>query len=804
MNKVKLVLLFLALSCSAIAQNKKNTEALLIEEPLKIDAVLDETVYQRVQPAADFLQLEPYNGQPSMQPSEVFFFYDQSAVYLGAMLYDSAPDSIFNFLSARDNMGMSDYFGVYFDPYNQGQLSYGFFITPAGVQSDIKAIKSDRDREDGNWDAVWESKTRITDEGWIIEMRIPYSALRFPDQPVHTWGLNMFRNIRRYNSNNSWSFIDRNVNGFIHQQGELTGIKDIKPPLRLSFSPYLATYWENNEADQTSSFTYKGGLDLKYGISESYTLDMMVIPDFGQIQSDDKQLNLSPYEIYYSERRQFFTEGVELFQRGDIFYSRRIGSRPKFALNKNRDLEKKDTIYHQPSETQLINATKVSGRGKNGLAVGILNAMSLESYATIQDTANNTFRDTLIQPFTNYNVAVIDQSLKNNSYVSLINTNMSMYGDPFMANVTATEFQFRDKSLNYALSGKGGISHRGRETKETGWFSELELAKNGGTWQYGIETTAISDDYNPNDMGYLRRNNRFDTELSLRFRQVEPFSVFRDMFTRMWYEQNRIIKPWDLNNHELGIYTEWKFMNNYGFEMRGVWFSDERNYDEPRVAGRYFNKPQGYNFNLFVHSDFTKMFNVYAYRGYFVRPENDLKANWVGVGLGLRLGQRINLDYELSYNTEENDYGYVDDTHVDSIHFSRRNLHTVENVLKMDYTFNNKLSLNLRGRHYWASVENMEYYLLQKNGDLKPNDEYKENNDKNYNLFNIDMFVRWVFAPGSEMILSWKNIIEDETKLVNAKYLDNLKNTWKLDQTNTISLKVLYYIDYNNIFKGKA
>ncbi|MBS2098147.1 DUF5916 domain-containing protein [Carboxylicivirga linearis] len=801
MTRLLLPIILVFTFISLHAQNKKTVECYAIDQPLKIDGILDESCYQNAFPAKDFVQLQPYNGKPSYQPSEVYFFYDQNAIYLGAMLYDSSPDSIYNFLSERDNIGMSDYFGVYFDPYNEGQLAYGFFITPAGVQTDIKAIKTSYDYEDGNWDAVWQSETTITDKGWTIEMRIPYSALRFPLTEVHTWGLNMFRNIRRYNSNNSWNFIDRNVNGFIHQQGSLTGIKNIKPPVRLSFSPYLATYVEHNESSEETSFIYRGGLDLKYGINESYTLDMMLIPDFGQIQSDDKQLNLSPYELYYQERRQFFTEGVELFNRGDVFYSRRIGGYPKFSSEANDNLKENEIIDEMPSETQLVNATKISGRNKKGFAIGFLNAMSLNSYATVKDTNTNSTRDILVQPFTNYNVSVIDQSLKNNSYISLINTNMTVANHPFMANVTATEFQFRDKSLTYALSGQAGISHRGEEDKETGWFTSWELSKNRGKWQYGIEQDIYSDDYNPNDMGYLQRNNRFDSEAYLLFQQVEPFSIFRQMFTRTWYEQNRVIEPWDLNNHEAGIYTEWQFMNNYGFEARFTYVSNDRNYNEPRVDGRYFFKPETINYNFFAHTDWTKKISGYAYYGEYKRPVRDQKGNWFGIGLGCQLGQKLNCDFEMNYEGEDNDYGFVSKNESeDSIHFARRNVGTIENVIQLSYTFNNELSLRLRGRHYWSGVENKEFYLLQNDGTLQPDAEYDESHDFNFNAFNIDMVLRWVFAPGSEMTLGWKNAIFNQGDISEEHYGKNIDILWKSPQTNTISLRVLYYIDYNNLF----
>ncbi len=166
----------------ALAQNKKSVEALPINSPLEIDGKLDEAAYLTATPAKDFIQIQPYNGKPAFQKTEAYIFYDQTAVYIGAKLYDNQPDSIFNYLTERDNIGMSDYFGVYLDPYNQGQLAYGFFITPAGVQVDIKAAKSDGDFEDANWNTVWESKTRITTEGWTVEMKIPYSVLRFSEK----------------------------------------------------------------------------------------------------------------------------------------------------------------------------------------------------------------------------------------------------------------------------------------------------------------------------------------------------------------------------------------------------------------------------------------------------------------------------------------------------------------------------------------------------------------------------------------------------------------------------------------------
>lgn len=790
--------IFLILPISA--QNKKSVEAFFINTPLIIDGKLDEASYLNALPAKDFVQLQPYNGKPSFQQTEAYFFYDQTAIYVGAKLYDNNPDSIFNYLTERDNIGMSDYFGVYIDPYNQGQLAYGFFITPAGVQVDIKAAKSDGDNEDANWNAVWESKTRVTNEGWTVEMKIPYSALRFSEKAGTKWGLNMFRNIRRYNSNNSWNFVDRKVSGFIHQEGELTGIKDVKPPVRLSFSPYIATYFEPKSNSGNSHFLYKGGLDVKYGINDAFTLDMMVIPDFGQIQSDDKKLNLSPYELYYDEKRQFFTEGTELFQRGGIFYSRRIGASPKFSAE--NELKTDEIIDYNPSETQLVNATKISGRTDKGWGLGVLNAMSLASNTIAKDTTTGISRNVLVQPFTNYNVVVMDKSLKNNSYISFINTNVSMFDNPFHANVTATEFQFRDRTKTYALKGKGGISVRGDSLNETGYYGMLRLEKNKGKLFWGVGENIYSDKFNPNDLGYLQRNNLMTTEAWIYYQIIEPFWIIRECNGDIWINYNRICNPNTLFDKEIGYECMILFKNNYQFYSDGKISSDQFDYYEPRVNGRYYLNPKKLNINLNLNTDQRKPLSFYLRYGFVSQATIAHVEHGFDANANLRIGQRFEINYGISSIRSFKERGFTDNSNADSIIFAKRNVSTFVNTLSTSYILSNKASLRLRARHYWSGVANNQYYLLQTDGSLIEIPAFYDNKDQNYNAFTVDMIFRWIFAPGSELSLAWKTASYSNEDRVIKDYATNFQKAW-LNQTNSISLKVLYYIDYNSLIKKK-
>ncbi|MEN8123292.1 MAG: DUF5916 domain-containing protein, partial [Bacteroidota bacterium] len=303
-------------------ENKKQLEITKTKIAPKIDGTLNEQSWKDAPITKDFIQFYPYNGKPATEKTEVKIIYDDDAIYVAAIMFDSSPDSIFTTLTKRD-AGIfvdADMIIVSISTFNDGINSNMFAVTAAGVQSDIKGSSGN---DDPNWDAVWESAVKITDKGWVAEIKIPYSALRFSKEEEQTWGINFFRTLKRRSEWTSWNWINNEINGFTNQAGEITGIRGIKPPLRLSFTPYFSTFAQHDSEDNSWSKGIRGGMDLKYGINESFTLDMMLIPDFSQVQSDDQVLNLSAFETQYEERRPFFTEGTELFSKGDIFYSKR-------------------------------------------------------------------------------------------------------------------------------------------------------------------------------------------------------------------------------------------------------------------------------------------------------------------------------------------------------------------------------------------------------------------------------------------------------------------------------------------------
>lgn len=378
---------FFILSLSASVNPDKVIKAFRLKSEIKIDGLLNENDWKISQKTSGFIQTEPTPGLPATFDTEVHFIYDNNAVYIGARLFDPEPEKILKELSLRDDTGNADNFSVFFDTYKSGQNGFIFLVTASGVQ--LESVVTDND-DDSNWNAVWESAVTQDDKGWYVEIMIPYSSLRFPSDSNQDWNIQFGREIRRFRESSYWSPIDPTISGWVQQSGKVTNIENIKSPIRLSLTPYVSgyfntTYDPNSTNNKIStSNAYSAGLDLKYGINDAFTLDMTLIPDFGQVISDKQILNLTPFEVFFEENRQFFTEGTELFNRGNIFYSRRIGGRPLHYFDVLGQLKNGETVVSNPETSQLFNATKISGRTSRGTGIGAFNAFVGEETAVIK------------------------------------------------------------------------------------------------------------------------------------------------------------------------------------------------------------------------------------------------------------------------------------------------------------------------------------------------------------------------------------------------------------------------------------
>ena len=796
-KRITVIIILMAVPLLAVTKNGKKTSSVVrINQPPRIDGVLDDAVWRSSAVLSDFIQWSPYNGSPPSHPTEAYVCYDDEALYVGVIMHDSAPDSILTELSDRDSgvHAAVDFVLVHVSPYNDGINSLYFGLSASGVQTDLKFFG---DEADDAWDAVWQSDVQITDEGWSAEFKIPYSALRFPKQAVQDWGFNVWRLIQRNQEWSSWSFVDIEYSPWFRYMGEMQGFQDIEPPLRLSFTPYVSAYGENDVKNEWGAF-YNGGLDLKYGINESFTLDMTLIPDFGQVQSDDEQLNLSPYEIRYNEKRQFFTEGTELFRKGEIFYSRRIGGTPVGHGSVEDGLNDRESIVKNPSETQLINVSKISGRTNGGLGIGFLNAMTAPAKAVVRDSLTRLERDITSQPFTNYNMFVIDQTLPNQSYISLINSNV--FRKSYVANVTATEFRFADRENDYHIKGIGALSQIHDENDPVfGYKAELEAGKISGRLRYEYGINLISDTYDQNDLGYLRRNNQIEQQYEIGYHIYKPFGPFRTLSNSIYAFYNRLYDPGVFTDFSLHYSLDAHFKNNYFFGMHACFNPfDRRDYYEPRTEGRYLKHSKFYHNCFSFGTDQVKRFSLYLHGGFTNAYDYIFKSKvWsINVSPTFRVSDRLNFSLSTSFIKELNQPGYVStDEESGSIYFGRRDRKTAVNTFTTMFLFNNRMSLRFRLRHYWSKALHDSYYTLEEDGSLSSSD-YTGDHDMSYNIFNIDMVYRWVFAPGSELLVVWKNDIDHETDPISGNYWSNFRNTVRAPQVNSFSIKCLYYLDF--------
>lgn len=814
---IKKILPYIFLTCILLAgsdsfarvfdMNKKTLKAFRIQTAPKIDGILNDKAWNDAIIARDFVQMEPYNGQPSSQKTEVKLMYDDNAIYIGAMLYDTAPDSIFSEFSKRDDMGVSDNFGIHIDPYNDALNAYGFFVNPAGVQRDVK-VAEQRFRDDRSWDAVWESQTLRVDNGWVVEIKIPYSALRFPKKDIQDWGINFFREIKRYREVSTWNFIDKEINGVKTQAGNLEGLENISPPLRLSAVPYLSGSLEKHPANDGLTKSYGYGMDIKVGLNESFTLDMTLIPDFSQVQSDDKVVNLSPFETFYQERRPFFTEGTELFNRKDrIFYSRRVGKKP-INYGDVYDHYEDDQVISNPENTQLINATKISGKTEKGLGIGIFNAMTSNAYANVEDEFGNQ-EQFLTQAFSNYSMLVIDQSLKNNSFVALYNTNVYRGKDEYMANVTGAEVKFVDKKNMYSVSGHFHLSQKYYPDEDNifGHSYRFSLGKISGKFKYSYAQSAMSNTYDHNDLGYLRRNNNFNHRLNFSYNEYNPFWKLMNMYNSISFEYSSLYEPRQYSSFSINMRSRATTKNftwiTFGAKIQP---KGEDDHFESRVEGWVYKKLPFRNFSLSVSPDYRKKFVTdfrFAYTGTTESGRNSLTLR---IGERIRFSKQFNLRASSEFKKDNKSHGYVTDSlnlnDDQIIIFGRRDIKTITNTLESNFIFNNTSSLSLRLRHYWIRAIYNNFYDLKFDGTLEEN-QYIADHDFNVNVFNIDLVYTWNFAPGSELLLVYKNLINADVDYSVNDYLGNLKQTLNSSSIHNFSIKLLYYIDYQSLKKKK-
>ncbi|NAS30490.1 hydrolase [Flavobacteriaceae bacterium R38] len=808
MLKKVTVLIILLITLTTAAQNTQKTiKATRIDNPPKIDGKLDDDVWKDLPSYGDFYMLQPNNTgkERETHKTEVKMAYDDKAVYFAVYLYDNEPDRILKQFSQRDNIFVqADNFSININTLNDGINETNFYVTSAGTIGDSRGESGN---EDFSFNVVFQCNISSDDKGWYAEYKIPYNALRFPEVDVQNWSINFFRRIVHLNETYSWNYVDRQVGARTLYNGLVTGVENINPPLRLILFPFTQASGSTFDGEDETNFS--AGLDIKYGITDNFTLDATLIPDFGQAAFDNVELNLGPFEQIFSENRQFFTEGTELFDRGGLFFSRRIGNTPTQRNTVSQLLEENEVIDDNPDEVGLLNAIKISGRTKNKLGIGFLNAITEETEARVRDTLTGETRGITTESLANYNIVVLDQQFNQNSSVTLINTNVTRAGSFRDGNVTGLLANLSNKKNSYNVNG--GIRYsqvREDGNTVTGIRTNLGIRKTKGNFRWRLNNFLADDTYDSNDLGILFRNNFNNFLGEVSYEIFEPTKRFNRYRLALRFNHRRLFRPSVLTRNSVSFNSFFSTPERFSFGLNADYNSDEDDYFEPRIDGRFVTFSSNARIGGFVSSDFRKKFAYdinFNYRKFFADPQEDLS---IRVSPRYRFSDNFLVIWSSDFSRRDRNFGYITDDGTD-VFLGQRDITSLENSLQASYNFDSYKAINLRFRNFWSTANYNDniFFILNDDGSRSVTDfdTSEDNPNTNFNIWNVDLSFNWRFAPGSEAVLLYRNEIFNRDDQSQLNYTESLSNLFDQPIRHTLSLRIVYFLDVNNlknVFKG--
>ncbi|MGB5980650.1 MAG: DUF5916 domain-containing protein [Nonlabens sp.] len=813
---IRLFIFISTLFCSAFAKaislqtvqdstfniDRKVYTATRVADAPKIDGKPFEAFWDNIPAGGDFVMIEPVNGKSERDTHKTKFkiAYDDNALYVAGYLYDNEPERILRQFSQRDQINVqADIFGLFINTYNNQINQTRFFATSGNALGDAIV---EGNSEDFSFNVVFLSEATIDENGWYVEMKIPYRTLRFPEKNVQDWSFQIFRRIKHLNEDYSYNIIDITQGNQTQYDALLEGISNIDPPLRLNLYPYSTGIY--NSFDGTSESSFNAGMDLKYGISDAFTLDATLIPDFGQVAFDQVELNLGPFEQLFGENRQFFIEGTDLFDKGDLFFSRRIGQTPTGA----GDIETLDNedIVDNPTTAQLLNAIKVTGRTDGGLGIGVLNALTEKTKATIRNNDNSAIRRVVTEPLTNYNMLVLDQQYGNNSSIALSNANTLRDGFFTDANVTALSLDHNNARATDNYRAQFQMSNRFTpDGTDTGYAGEADWRSTAEKWRPRIGVFATGKNYNPNDLGRQFRTNIMTLATDMNYLQQTQQGIFNRYDVSLRVRHRRSIAPGFHTGTEVNLNPFFVTVERFAFGADFNYFTESKDQFESRLENRVVRYNAGYFTGGFISSDYRKRFAIDFRAGRFKRFNDPEESYDFRFAPRYRFSDQFLLVYSLNWDKSNRRLSYV--TLIDdgaTTILSKRDTHSVENRLSGTYNFNNRQALSLSFRNFWSRASfSRSFEELLDNGNTIPSDyvinedDTDANPDANFNVWNLDLSYRWRFAPGSEATLLYRNSINNFDNQGLIGFEDSLEELFFQPVRHNISLRITYFFDVN-------
>jgi hypothetical protein len=642
--------------------------------PIVLDGRLTEEPWLTAPAAGDFRQRDPDEGQPATERTEVRVLFDDAAVYIGARLFDRTPADIVRRLSRRDEGIDADYVEILIDPRHDHLTGAVFTVSAAASRRD--GIVHNDSWVDHSWDAVWDSAVSVDDQGWVAEVRIPFSQLRFPAGTSQTWGLNLARFIRRKNELAVWELVPKNESGMASRMGHLAGLDGIAPRRHLELLPY-GTARLGQDATVAAADPFHGGLqglggtglDLKWGVTSDLTVDATVNPDFGQVEVDPAVVNLSAFETFFQEKRPFFIEGSQTFgnfarngannnwgfnrSTPDFTYFRRIGRAPQGPAN--------GEFVDRPTETTILGAGKLTGKTKNGWIIGVLDAVTSRESATVE--AGGRRQEVEVEPTSNYLIARARRDVGERGGYGGIVTSVTRRFETLSlvdrlassAHVAGADgYIFLDRRKDWVITGgfagswingsAAAIEQLQRASARyyqrpdarhvrvdstahslSGWDGEINLNKNSGDKRVNASLWGVSPGFDSNDAGFSTMSDRAGGHAVFTWQKPTPDRVTRSRWlgvAKFWtWNFNR-----ELQSNGYATFTNATLLNYW--EVGGNFFYFHRTDDDRGTrGGPSMQDPGGWFANLFMGTDRRKLISVGVNGGRSSNPEGGWNAD---------------------------------------------------------------------------------------------------------------------------------------------------------------------------------
>jgi len=848
------VLILVCVSQSAVGQSRQLTslsadEALQMnahyaEEGVELDGFLNESIWQEAVAIDKFTQFEPVEGAPATQQTEVRVLYGPNNMYVGAMLFDENPQAIEQALGRRDDYNRADWFLVSIDSYFDRRTSYTFGVNAAGVQFDaIQSAATNRRRGGANaprdmdpsWDAIWYSKARVTSEGWLVEMRIPYSMLRFSDAKDQVWGIHFTRRNPRLGEQSEWPHVPRNKrDNLIAEFGQLRGISDVRQRKNIQVTPYtVSQILREEDPDNTGSALQSQsvdvGGDLKIGLGPNVTLDATINPDFGQVEADPEVLNLTAFENFFEERRPFFVEGIQIYEfsagPGRLLYTRRIGS-----------------------DAPIIGATKLSGRTTKGLSYGVLGALTGDNF----------------NPSRGYGVTRVIQQIGEYSsaggIVTLFDEANNIDGNHARSFATGLDWDLRMNDNKYGVEGFLAATNRnwlntGLDA-ETGFAGKVWLRKRQGTWDGFVGLDVFSDEFNPNDVGQIRQNNFFAflSQVGHNYNDGRAFGPFqrggmRGMFIQQvsYDEGINMGQSFDFGTRLtfkgfqsifFGTEVAYPFGGYDIFESRGLlpwnapssieiggdFETDERkNWQiEPGIEFKFYNDG-GRETEL----SFEGALNIGSRLALTAEIEGEWEDNvsaWSSNEAFRNAGDSWFIGAEANHPDELTDADYVPLAPSASLNelfadassvadgqyylsmFGQRDTRSADVTVRSTVTFTSQLSLQVYGQLFAARGRYEDFQLHVGRDQLIDFDAFPKRDEFSFSRLQSNVVLRWEYRPGSSLFLVWTHgrraedtfnpLSPDPVSPYDTSLNDQFSNTFDIFPQNVFLIKLNYAFLY--------